>query len=108
MNNTINNTIVLDEPNTTSISEVFILNSKKDIGENIDKLKAVTNYITKNKQLLKYWDNNNQVLGKKGDMVTVVVKTNEKLKDADKAQVPNEYFHDIQVMEGIPEDFFTA
>ena len=94
--------IILNQPNHTSTATVFILESVKDLEGN-DPLQpyALTKVITRDKVQHKFTNFDNQPLGKAGEVVDIVVTTNNKPN----ANSPEEFYASAST---VPSDFFQS
>ena len=95
------NTITLNQPNTTSTATVLVIEASSDIPNNSDPTQplALTKVITRDKQSHTFWHRDNRPLGKTGEVIDIVVSTEEGKRDN------GEYYHSVY---SVPADFFTA
>ena len=93
--------ITLNQPNTTSTAKVLIIEASSDITNASDPTKplALTKVLTQDKQPHTFWHRDNRPLGKTGDVVDIVVTTEDGKRDN------GDYYHSVYA---VPTDFFTA
>jgi len=93
--------ITLTQPNTTSTAKVLIIEASSDIANSSDPTKplALTKVLTQDKTPHTFWHRDNRPLGKTGEVVDIVVSTEEGKRDN------GEYYHSVY---SVPTDFFTA
>ena len=94
--------IILNQPNHTSTATVLILESVKDLeGNDPTQPYALSKVITRDKVQHKFTNFDNQPLGKAGEVIDIVVTTNNKPN----ANSPEEYYASASA---VPSDFFNA
>jgi len=94
--------IQLDQPNVTSICKVLIIEAVKDLPNSSapEKPLGLTKFMTQDKQEHVYFSNTNSVFGKEGDIVEVIVRTQENVNP----KTGNHYYTIVAA----PADFFLA
>ena len=95
------NTITLNQPNTTSTATVLVIEASSDIPNIADPTQplALTKVITLDKQSHTFWASDNRPLGKSGDVIDIVVTTEDGKRDN------GDHYHSVYA---VPTDFFTA
>lgn len=99
------NTLDLTIPNNTTIVDAFVVSADKDITNSNDPTKplACTTVLLKDRSSRKFWDRDNNLLGNKGETITIVVTTGNRKVDDSKDD--SEYYADATVA---PADFFNS
>ena len=79
-----NKSIIVDltQPNTTQVvSNLLVHKAEKDLPSSKDpsKLLAITTLVDSNGRTQKFWNRNNELLASKGDVIDIIVDTENKI-----------------------------
>lgn len=98
--------IILTKPNTTSTARVLITEAKKDLGADATKPKALTKVVTQDREAIELWSDTNVPLGKAGDVIDLIVTTENNLVNNRETGEPSDrYYFSFCVA---PSDFFAS
>lgn len=92
--------IIPTKPNTTSTAKVLVIEASTDIPNSSDPTQplALTKVISQDKKSHTFWHRDNRPLGKTGEVIDIVVTTEEGQRDN------GDYYHSVF---SVPAGFFS-